>query len=933
MKQLLVCLAVTASLSVFAQDSTKKVINNQTYDIWNSIQNVVWSKNGDYISYRIGAPKADQWLYLQNSKSLKKDSILKGEGIEFNSNSKYAVFNITAGYDTIRALKLKDTKPSKFPKDSLGIIWLGKDSILKIASVNSFELAKEGNWMAYLSSEDTRAECPTYKKWQIFKKKKKCDRPKTTGKSLAVFNPLTGDKTIIHQVVNYRFNKPGTSLFYSTSEKGGSDTLSLFQIDLKTKKVSSIIENQLAISSFTIDESGNQVAFTTTTDTNKIKTFHLAYWTIGNEKATIIVDTNSTGIKDNWAVSEYSNTYFSKDGKSVFFGTNSIVEQEPKDTLLSSEKAKLDVWSWTDKQIQPQQLRRVKRKKKETFTTIVNLSTSQITHLETEENESVFVNAELNRTVALGRNTNNYLKSNSWDFPWKADYFIVDLVSGQKKEMLNKQAYFPSLSPSGNYLVWYNGADSCWMSTSIENNTSVNLTKNINDLFYSDNNGNPSDPYPEGAIGWTNKNGVERILIKSKHDIHEFNPTNISDQTIITKGLGKTNLVKYTLLNFEEDSTYINVSRCFFKGVDQLSKNEFIIKNSDFTRPYLAGAHKILDIRKAPESKDISFRVMTVSAYPNLYLTDFDFSKKRVLTNANPQQTDYNWATVEQVRWESYKGLELQGLLYKPEDFDPSKKYPMIVYFYEKNDDRLHSYYSPKPTASIVFPTEYASNGYLVFIPNILYTPGHPAQSAFDCIVSGTDYLTEKYNWIDSNKLALQGQSWGGYQTAQLITMTDKYACGMAGAPVSNMFSAYGGIRWGSGMSRMFQYEKTQSRIGCTIWDCPELYIENSPIFGLPKVSTPLLIMHNDNDGAVPWYQGIEMFMGLRRLEKPVWMLNYNGDQHNLMQNANREDLSLRMRQFFDYYLKDEPMPLWMKNGVPAVEKGNPSNLQLESVD
>jgi dipeptidyl aminopeptidase/acylaminoacyl peptidase len=385
------------------------------------------------------------------------------------------------------------------------------------------------------------------------------------------------------------------------------------------------------------------------------------------------------------------------------------------------------------------------------------------------------------------------------------------------------------------------------------------------------------------------------------------------------------------LINFDKDSTYIDLKRVILKGVNQKSKAEFIIRNLDFSQPIQAGDYRFLGFDKAVKTDKLVYRTSTVSQYPNLLLSDLNFENPIQITNVNPQQKDYNWATVEQIKWTSYKGLELDGLFYKPEDFDSTKHYPMIVYFYEKYDDRLHNHYSPRPTASIVFPTEYASNGYIVFIPNILYTPGHPAQSAYDCIVSGTDYLTDKYNWIDTSKLALQGQSWGGYQTAQLVTMTNKYTCGMAGAPVSNMFSAYGGIRWGSGLSRQFQYERTQSRIGCTIWDCPELYIENSPIFGLPRVNTPLLIMHNDNDGAVPWYQGIEMFMGLRRLEKPVWLLNYNGDAHNLMKNANREDLSLRMRQFFDYYLKDEPMPLWMKNGVPAIEKGNPSNLELET--
>jgi len=254
----------------------------------------------------------------------------------------------------------------------------------------------------------------------------------------------------------------------------------------------------------------------------------------------------------------------------------------------------------------------------------------------------------------------------------------------------------------------------------------------------------------------------------------------------------------------------------------------------------------------------------------------------------------------------------------------------MIVYFYEKYTDAIHNYYSPKPTASIVYPTEYVSNGYIIFIPDIEYTPGHPAKSAYDCIVSGTDYLTAKHHWIDSTRLGLQGQSWGGYQTAQLITMTTKYKAAMAGAPVSNMFSAYGGVRWGSGLSRMFQYERSQSRIGTTIWDKPELYIENSPIFGLPNVKTPLLIMHNDGDGAVPWYQGIELYMGLRRLDQPVWLLNYNGDAHNLMQDANRRDLSIRMRQFFDYYLLGSDIPIWMDEGVPAVNKGKNYGLELK---
>jgi dipeptidyl aminopeptidase/acylaminoacyl peptidase len=246
----------------------------------------------------------------------------------------------------------------------------------------------------------------------------------------------------------------------------------------------------------------------------------------------------------------------------------------------------------------------------------------------------------------------------------------------------------------------------------------------------------------------------------------------------------------------------------------------------------------------------------------------------------------------------------------------------LIIYYYELNSEEIHNHSVPKPTASVIYPTEYASGGYLVFIPDIRYEVGHPAKSAYNAIMSGTDYLLKKYPCIDSTRMGLQGQSWGGYQTLQLITMTNRYSAAMAGAPVSNMFSAYGGIRWGSGVSRQFQYEMGQSRIGQTIWEAPELYIENSPLFHLPKVQTPLLFMSNDNDGAVPWYQGIELYTGLKRLGKTCWMLNYNDEEHNLVGLANKTDLSIRMRQFFDHYLQGKPAPVWMTEGIPAIKKG-----------
>ncbi|MDD4145455.1 MAG: prolyl oligopeptidase family serine peptidase, partial [Prolixibacteraceae bacterium] len=261
---------------------------------------------------------------------------------------------------------------------------------------------------------------------------------------------------------------------------------------------------------------------------------------------------------------------------------------------------------------------------------------------------------------------------------------------------------------------------------------------------------------------------------------------------------------------------------------------------------------------------------------------------------------------------------------YLPENIDSTKKYPLLVYYYERNSENLFRHQHPSPSRSVINKTFYSSNGYIVFVPDIVYKVGYPGHSAYEAVISGTQYLLNKYPFINKNKMGLQGQSWGGYQTAWLITRTSMFAAAMAGAPVSNMSSAYGGIRWQTGLSRMFQYEHQQSRIGGSLWEKPLHYIENSPLFYAPDINTPLLMMHNDNDGAVPWYQGIELFVALRRLDKPVWLLNYNGEPHNLKDTswANRIDLSTRMFQFFNHFLKNQPLPEWMDKGVPAIKKG-----------
>ncbi len=259
--------------------------------------------------------------------------------------------------------------------------------------------------------------------------------------------------------------------------------------------------------------------------------------------------------------------------------------------------------------------------------------------------------------------------------------------------------------------------------------------------------------------------------------------------------------------------------------------------------------------------------------------------------------------------------MPLQGVLIKPANYEPGKRYPVITYFYERQSQRLYEFNEPvvnhRPSFAI-----YAGAGYAVFLPDIVFTIGHPGQSMLKCLVPGVQKLVD-LGIADPKALGLHGHSWGGYGTAYLVTQTNMFAAAVTGAPVANMTSAYGGIRWESGVARQFQYEKTQSRIGGSLWEYPERFIENSALFHADRIKTPLLFEHGDEDGAVPWYQAIELYLALRRLGKDCIFLQYRGEPHHLRKYPNKLDYAIKMKEYFDHYLKGEPAADWITAGVP----------------
>ena len=440
----------------------------------------------------------------------------------------------------------------------------------------------------------------------------------------------------------------------------------------------------------------------------------------------------------------------------------------------------------------------------------------------------------------------------------------------------------------------------------------------------------PSVPKAYGNAGWVD--GDKAILIYDRFDIWAVDPESVLPPVCITNGYGRKHHLQLRYKKTGPAKTIDPQKTMLLTAVNEETRASGFytdkVQGNQQPRKLTLMNENISFKTKADDADVVLVTRSTFQKYPDLWLTDLRFKKFEQISDTNPQQSKYLWGTAERFQWTSLDGEKLNGILYKPENFSPKKTYPMIVYFYERLSSRLHSYFSPAPSRSSINVSFYVSRGYVVFLPDIPYEVGHPGQSCIKAVVPGVTALIDR-GFIDRKRIGVQGHSWGGYQVAYLVTKCHLFAAAEAGAPVSNMTSAYGGIRWSTGKSRAFQYEKTQSRLGGTPWNAQQLYIENSPLFWADKIRTPLLMMHNDRDGAVPWYQGIELFVAMRRLGKPCWMLNYNGEQHGLTRNDTKRDWSIRMQQFFDHYLKGAPAPVWLKNGVPAREKGKTLGLEL----
>jgi dipeptidyl aminopeptidase/acylaminoacyl peptidase len=950
-------------LAPMAAPQSKRPLTVKDMDGWHEIQSETLSNDGKFLAYGLFPQDGDGVVVIRNlqtgaefreaagSRPLRELKAMETDEpvtppavtITFTADSRFVVLSAFPPKADAEKAANEKKSPDEMPKKSMVMVDLATGAAVRVERVKNFQVPENaGDDVAYLREAEPAASAAGKKSGASAKSSAGTETEKAEasgakreyGTDLVLRNLETRKERTFANALAYTLSKDGATLVYAVAAKNEAAD-GLFAVNTATDAAAqALLAGPGKYVQLAWDEPQKQLAFLSDRDDAKAKqpTLALYLWQRGGGAPEKEVSVTTSGFREGFAISEKGAVTFSHDRARIFFGCAPPgVMHSAADDVPADEKVNADLWSWKDEHIQPMQRIRAEREKNRTYRAVYHIAEKKMVQLGDDTMRGVTPSED--GLWAFGADDRAYGPVMDYDAAY-SDYYLVDTQTGERRLVLKKQLEEFGQSgtalrwaPDGKHILYF--ADQDWMTISVPDGTITNLTRGRGVNFWEEDVDYPAAAPAYGTAGWT-RDG-KYVLVYDKWDIWRITPDG-SEAVNLTRGVGRKEHIAFRYVYFGGDAKsweakWIDTSKPLL-----LSATDTETFDSGFYRVRADGAadasdepQKLIFDAKAYtppiKAKNADVAVTTESTFeefPDLQVTDSSFATLKKVSDANPQQAGIFWGSAELIHYRNADGVPLKGILFKPADFDPHKKYPMIIYIYEKLAQNLHEYYV-RPV-HVVIPSLYTSNGYLVLEPDIVYTVGEPGQSALKCVLPAIDSIVAR-GFVNEKAIGIEGHSWGGYQTAYMITQTNRFRAAEAGAPVVDMFSSYDGIRWGSGMPRQFQYEHTQSRIGGSPWQTPLKYMENSPIFMADRVTTPLLILQNDADTAVPWYQGIEYYLALRRLGKEVYMFTYNGEPHGIVRRADAKDFAVRMQQYFDYYLRGAPEPDWMVHGIPYLDK------------
>ena len=897
------------------------------------IEGTTISSDGHWVAYALVPDRGDGELVVRSTASKTLYRIERGSDPEISADGLWVAAAIAPTLEEREKAQAKKSrkgagKDEDKPKKGLSLLDLRDGTEERFQRVDSFAFSDDGRWLAFKHSKE-KEKPEERESAEDDEEKDKKDKPEL-GTTLKLRDLATKTELSVEHVSSYAFAEQAPVLVYAVSApEGVGNGVFVRRLDSAEGSVTSL--HHMENGTYTHLEwarEASHLAFVAAIADDEGETGDAEVWVwLGEGDARRMASRGDA--LDGWTVPSKNELRWSRDGERLFFGFKPVEDEEdseeegdeapfdPYDFDALLDKREVDVWHWDDPRIIPNQKERWKEhEENRVYQAVLHIGSGLVVSL--ADLEMPLVRPSDNPRTAVGGSDVPYLKELTWDGRF-SDLYVVDLESGERhpvaRRVASGRSRAGSLSPDGDFVIFYDQGN--WHLFDVVNKELENVTAGLGVPFANEDHDYPMDPPGYGLSEWMEDSSA--VYIYDKYDIWRVTVDGATP-TCLTRGEGRERDTVFRIVDLDdEEDTLATGSSLLLEGYHDLEKHDgfFSIEpTGGEMRPLYAPGDRRLDlVAKAEETDRILFTRESYTEFPDLWVSDLAFDKPTKLSDANPQIADFAWGSAELVEWSSIDGVPLQGILIKPGNYEPGKRYPVLVYYYRFFSQRLHLFNQPVVNHRPSFPI-YASNGYAVFLPDIRFEIGQPGFSATKCLVPGVQKLVDM-GVANPKAIGLHGHSWSGYQTAFVVTQTDIFAAAVAGAPVSNMTSAYSGIRWGTGLARQFQYEKSQSRIGGSLWEYPERYIENSPVFFAARINTPLLIQFGDEDEAVPWYQGIELYLACRRLEKNCIMLQYRGEPHHLKKYANKLDYSIKMKEFFDHWLKGGPAPDWMTEGVP----------------
>jgi hypothetical protein len=920
---------VLAGLLLAAAPGTR-TITFQDLMKFRALQTPTLSESGTVVAYALQPDRGDGEAVVHELSTGKAIRVPRGGQPLISKNSRWVAMPVKVAFaDSEKTGKDR-------PKPGMALVDVSKGTILNVENVDRFAFSDDSKWLAcLLAPADTKKPdtMPVKDAGPQVDNQGAAGQPaaadKKPGGTFKLRNLDSGEEQAIPLVAGFAFDATSRFLAYSVADNTGRGN-GLFYRDL-TAPAQAVAIAQAENGRYEPllwTKSGSTLAFLAAVDSAKNIPGPATLWIWDGATQKPRPALRPEQAPKGWTLPFKNDIAWTRDGRRLFCGFKPA-DAEAKDAKDSANKpvpdpfdfeqilskVELDVWHWNDPKINSEQKKAWDREKDRTYRGVLHLDTGRVVLL--ADRGMPTVEASEHQRYAIGTSDVPYAKETTWGEGGR-DVYLVDLVDGSRKLVTARLGGRAMLAPDGRTIAFFRDAQ--WHLYDCAKGSTRNATGTLGVPLHDEQHDTPNTPPAYGTAGWVDDGAA--LLVYDRFDIWQV-PVAGGTPLNLTNKEGRSRGITFRVVQTDPEAPSFRArDALLLTGYHERDKN-WGFYSARFTKP---GIEARLDekklfrfVAKAKQADVILYTRESYEEFPDVWVSDLQFQKSRKISDANPQIADFAWGSAELVEWRSTDGLPLQGVLIKPAGYQAGKRYPVITYFYERQSQRLYEFNEPvvnhRPSFAI-----YTGSGYAVFLPDVVFEDGHPGMSMVKCLVPGVQKLIDM-GIADPNGLGLHGHSWGGYGTAFVITQTNIFKAAVAGAAVSNMTSAYGGIRWESGVARQFQYEKTQSRIGGSLWEYPERFIENSALFHADRIQTPLLLEHGDEDGAVPWYQSIELYLAMRRLGKDCIFLQYRGEPHHLRKYPNKLDYAIKMKQYFDHYLKGEPATEWITKGVAYTGK------------